>query len=61
MFVLFCSINLKLQYLFLFEKVTCNLKHLVPVQVKKSIMFSITCFHEHSNLSYTGKPCFDAK
>ena len=24
-------------------------------------MFSITCFREHSNLRYTGKPCFDAK
>ena len=66
-FVLF--INLKLQCFFLFEKVICgNLLprydvslYIVPVQVNIGIMFSTACFREHSNLLYTGKPCFDAK
>ena len=46
--LVFCSINTK-QFL------------LVPLHFNKSIMLSITRFCEYFNLSYTRRPCLDAK
>ena len=34
---------------------------IVPLHYNKTIMLSITCFREYFNLSYTRRPCLDAK
>ena len=34
---------------------------IVPLHFNKTIMLSITCFCEYFNLSYTHRPCLDAK
>lgn len=38
-----------------------NIFSIVPLHFNETIMLSITCFCEYFNLSYTRRPCLDAK